>query len=199
LTRLTVGKNNGVKQAFVYLDGVPTPEDLRPRASVTVDQSRCEYGPHVRAVTAGTQLDIVNSDPILHNVHARQVTDRGVETLFNIAQPIRGQRTSVEPRLTRPGVVRLTCEAGHPWMTAYILVASHPYVSVTNDDGEFVIADVPAGTYPIQMWHEGVRLKRVLTSLQLFEYEDQYEMVQQVVVPPGGEAVVSFEFGLRAS
>ena len=108
VTRLTVGKDRGVKDAFVYLDGVQSSQDMRPRASVTLEQSRCEYGPHSLAIAAGTELDIVNGDPILHNVHARQATEQGPETIFNIAQPIRGQRTSVEPRLRRPGIVALT-------------------------------------------------------------------------------------------
>jgi len=55
------------------------------------------------------------------------------------------------------------------------------YVATSGDNGKFVI-DVPAGTYPIKMWHEGVRLSRVLPSTQLYEHEDPYEATAQVAV-----------------
>jgi len=148
-------------------------------------------------LAAGSNLEIVNNDPILHNVHARQATADGLQTVFNIAQPVRGQRTTVEAPLDKPGIIALTCEAGHPWMTAYILVANHPFVATTGDRGEFVIDDVPAGTHPIKLWHEGVRLSRVIPSLQVYEYEEPYESTQQVVVPANGEAVVNFSLELR--
>jgi hypothetical protein len=51
--------------------------------------------------------------------------------------------------------ITLTCEAGHPWMNAFVYVAKDPYVALTDDTGEFVIKDVPPGTYTIKMWHEG--------------------------------------------
>jgi plastocyanin len=198
VTRLTLGSDNAIRGAFVYLDGISTTEDARPRLSTQVEQKGCEYGPHVMTLTAGSDLEIVNSDPILHNVHARQATADGLQTVFNIAQPVRGQRTKVDAPLDKPGIVALTCEAGHPWMTAYILVASHPFVATSDDRGEFVINDVPPGTYPIKMWHEGIQLSRVIPSLQVFEYEEPYEATEQVVVPAHGEAVVNFSFELRS-
>jgi plastocyanin len=197
VTRLSVGKGNGVGRAFVYLDGVPSRQKPRPRLSLSVGQERCEYAPHVMTAAVGTPLEIVNGDPILHNVHARETTELGPRTVFNIAQPIRGQRTTIETALSKPGIVALTCEAGHPWMTAYVLVADHPHVAVTNDDGEFVLTGIPAGTYGITMWHEGVRLKQIFKSVQQYEYEEPYQIKQEVVVPEGGEATVNFSFELR--
>jgi hypothetical protein len=162
-----------------------------------VEQSRCEYGPRALTVQSGTRLDIANDDPILHNVHARRLTSSGLETIFNIAQPIRGQRTVVDPPLTSAGIVALSCEAGHPWMSAYVLVADHPYTAVTDADGRFAIEHVPAGTYRIRMWHEGVRLTQVLKSVQRYEFEPPYEVSREVVVPAAGETVVDFDFELR--
>jgi len=198
VTRLTLGHDNAVRGAFVYLDGISAAEHARPRLSTQVEQKGCEYGPHVMTLTAGSDLEIVNNDPVLHNVHARQATADGLQTVFNIAQPVRGQRTKVDAPLDKPGIVALTCEAGHPWMTAYILVANHPFVATSDDRGEFVIDDVPPGTYPIKMWHEGVQLSRVIPSLQIFEYEEPYEANEQVVVPAHGEVVVNFSFQLRS-
>ncbi len=200
VTRLSLGPGNAVRQTFVYLDNVAATtatETTRGRAAIQVEQRHCEYGPHVMALAPGTDVEIVNSDPVLHNVHARETTADGPLTVFNIAQPVMGQRTKLEAPLKKRGVVALTCEAGHPWMTAYLLVADHPFVATTNDNGEFVIDHVPPGTYPIRMWHEGVRLTRVIPSLQQYEYESPYETTQQVTVPARGEVVVNFELELR--
>jgi plastocyanin len=197
VSRLTLGNDNGVQQAFVYLDGVQSSEKFRPRESLLVDQKNCQYTPHSLVVPAGSKIEITNSDPILHNVQGHQVTDQEPRTLFNIAQPVRGQRTTVESPLTTPGIVFLTCEAGHPWMSAYLLVANHPFVALTKDNGEFVIDGVPAGMYRIKMWHEGVALKRNIKSLQRYEYEDPYEVTQDVTVQAGGEAAVNFDLVLR--
>ena len=154
---------------------------------------------HRRDAQLGTKIEITNSDSILHNVHGLQTTDQGLQTIFNIAQPVRGQRTTVEPALTRPGIIHLACEAGHAWMNAYIFVAAHPYVTLTNQAGEFVMPSVPAGTYRIKMWHEGVIRKRNIESLQRYEYEDPYELTQEVVVQPKAESVVNFDLALRSN
>ena len=199
VTHAHVAPNGGLRQAFVYLDKVPATSAPAPRATLEVEQRRCEYLPHSMIAPMGASLEIVNDDPILHNIHARETTPQGLRTVFNIAQPIRGQRTTLDAPFTKPGVVTLTCEAGHPWMTAYILVANHPYVAVTGDDGSFVIENVPVGTYPITMWHEGVSLTRMVASLQRYEYEDPYELTEEVVVAPNADAEVTFSLTLRDS
>jgi plastocyanin len=196
VSRLALGKEKGVQHAFVYLDGIQSSEKLTARESLLVDQKDCQYVPHSLVVPAGSKIDITNSDPILHNVHAHQVTEQGQSTLFNIAQPVRGQRTTVDSSLT-PGIVYLTCEAGHPWMSGYVFVANHPFVTLSGTDGEFVIEGVPPGTHRIKMWHEGIRLKRNIKTLQRYEYEEPYEVTQEVKVEANGETVVNFDLALR--
>jgi hypothetical protein len=197
VSRLSLGKDKGVQHAFVYLDGVHSTENFHARESLLIDQKNCQYVPHSLIVPEGSKIEITNSDPILHNVHGHQVSDQGQQTLFNIAQPVRGQKTRVESPL-KPGIVFLTCEAGHPWMSGYVFVANHPYVTLTGDDGAFVIEGVPPGTYRIKMWHEGVILKRNVKSLQRYEYEEPYEITQDVTVQANGEAVVNFDLALRS-
>jgi plastocyanin len=198
LPRITLGKDNGVKDTFVFLDGVSTVENIQtpPPASVLMDQKKCQYVPHAITVPVGTELEITNSDSILHNVNGKIIATEGLLPKFNIAQPIKGQKNKT-PALDKPGIVTLSCEAGHPWMSAFVLVADNPYAAVTKGDGEFVISNVPVGTYRIKMWHEGVTLKSNNKALQRYEYEDPYETTKDVVVTANGEAVVNFDFALR--
>jgi hypothetical protein len=197
VTRLSVGPQGGVGRAFVYLENAPATQPLQASAVVPIEQSKCAYAPYAVQIPLGTKLEVVNGDPILHNVHARLITEQGLQTIFNIAQPVKDQRTLVDLPLTRPGIVALSCEAGHPWMTAYILVADHPYAAVTGEDGRFVIEGVPPGSYRIRMWHEGVRLTNVFPSLQRYEYEPPYEVTRDIVVPAEGEVEVDFDLELR--
>jgi hypothetical protein len=39
-------------------------------------------------------------------------------------------------------------------MQAFIRVDPHPFHAVTDANGEFSIANVPAGTYKLKAWHE---------------------------------------------
>jgi hypothetical protein len=39
-------------------------------------------------------------------------------------------------------------------MQAFIRVDPHPFHAVTDADGKFSIAGVPAGTYKLKFWHE---------------------------------------------
>lgn len=197
LPRLKLGSNNGVQNAFVFLEGVRPAAPMKPQQTVLVDQKDCQYVPHALTVSLGTKLEFTNSDSILHSAVGRQEGPDGPRTLFNIAQPVKGARNLTETGLNKPGVVVLTCDAGHPWMFAYVFVADHPYVSVTKDTGEFVIENVPAGTYKIKMWHEGVNIRKVHRQLQLYEYEEPYEVVKEVVVPENGDAVIDFDLTLR--
>jgi len=96
---------------------------------------------------------------LLHDAHARM----GRETLFNVGLPSWRQ---VKKRLSREGIVRIECDVLHTWQSAYIVVTSSPYSAVTGKSGEFVIEQVPAGTYEIQVWHEklGKQRRRILVE-----------------------------------
>ena len=60
-----------------------------------------------------------------------------------------------------------------------------------------MIRNVPAGTYTIKSWHEGVVLKEHNQKLNTYEYEDPYESSQQVVVSANAEATDDFDLTLR--
>jgi hypothetical protein len=137
-----VGADQAVESAVVYLAEVATGKEW-PAVSAppTLDNVECRFEPQVQVIPAGP-LEIVNSDPVLHNTHGYY----GTRTVFNLALPNEGQRIPTE--LPRPGTVRVDCDA-HGWMEGWIYVADNPYYAVTGADGKFSIADVPPGDYTL--------------------------------------------------
>ncbi len=196
--RLSLDKSGGVKNAVVMLVGIKEGKAIEKPAKVVIDQIACEYTPHVRAVPIGTQLEVVNSDAVLHNVHAYNPEGR---TLFNIAQPIKGQRTSSKRmRFQEPGVYSLSCDAGHIWMSAYIVAVEHPYYAITDEKGSFRIDEVPPGTYKLKMWHEGFSIvKKDMRGGKVtrYHYEEPYEATKEVSVESESLVAVNFELKPR--
>ena len=101
----------------------------------------------------GQPFAIKNSDPFMHNIHALPKVDGNTE--FNFAQPSQGDvnDTKWAASITEPEVlVKIKCDV-HPWMFAYVGVQNHPFFAVTDKDGNFKIANVPAGKYTLTAYH----------------------------------------------
>jgi hypothetical protein len=92
-------------------------------------------------------LEVVNSDPVLHNTHGFQES----RTVFNLALPNKGQR--IKQTLRRAGVIEVMCDS-HDWMNGWVVVLDHSYFAITGQDGTYEIPDVPPGTYKLTAWHE---------------------------------------------
>jgi hypothetical protein len=143
-----VGADKGLANVFVYIKKGAKPTPAPAGAKVLLDQVNCQYEPYVMGMVVNQMLQIRNSDPILHNVHA---TPKINKDEFNFAQTTKGQIN--EKTFDKPEVlVRMMCNV-HNWMFAYIGVLDHPYYSVTDKDGSFKISGLPAGTYTVEAYH----------------------------------------------
>ena len=160
---LVLGKGKELGNAFVWLEGAKG-GDL-PRGPFRIDQKGCAFEPYAQVVSKGTPVTVLNSDPVLHNVHATTVKG---DALFNKAIPVKGQ--SFKEAFTTAGVVRVKCDV-HAWMNAWVFVADSPFAAVTDKEGRFAFPGVAPGTYRLHAWHELLG-----------------EKVQSVVVPENGVA-----------
>ena len=155
---IVLGPGNELQNVFVYVkDGLGDRPFQAPKTPVVLDQVGCRYTPHVAGAQVGQPVEIVNSDPTLHNVHAVAKANRE----FNFSQPIKGDRrirTFDKPEIMVP----IKCEV-HGWMRSYVGVLPHPFFAVSRADGTFEIKGLPAGTYTIEAWHEelGTRTQTV--------------------------------------
>jgi len=140
--QIRVGADNGVQDAVVYLKEVPKGKAWGAADKTPVlDQEHCTFRPAVQVIRPG-KIDILNSDPVLHNTHGFY----GRRTAFNLALPNKGVKITSE--LPRPGLVRVECDA-HGWMLAHVFVADSPYYALTGQNGTFSISDIPPGNYTL--------------------------------------------------
>jgi plastocyanin len=136
-----------LQNVFVYVkDGAGVYP--APATPVTLAQKGCMYSPHVLGMQAGQALEIVNTDPTLHNVHCMAA----INDPFNLAQP--SQDSQAQKVLSKPEVmVKFKCDV-HTWMSCFVGVVSNPFFGVSGTDGTFKISGLPAGTYTLEAWHE---------------------------------------------
>ena len=148
---LIVSEDGGLANAVVLLDGLTSGKPFPTRA-VTVDQRECVFRPHVTLAFCDQKLRVVNSDPVLHNVHGYMI--RGSYDIFNFAMTPQGGE--VFQKLPAPGAILLKCDAGHRWMSAFIYAGDNPYMTLTGRDGRFRIEGIPPGRRQVKIWHESL-------------------------------------------
>ena len=143
IEKVVVGGNKGLANAVASVAGAKG----QPTAKkAVIDQKGCKFVPHVVATTPG-EVDILNSDGILHNIHTYSTANPSI----NKAQP-KFKKTMTE-KFEKPEFVKVTCDV-HSWMLGWIAVMPHPYFAVTNESGVAKIENAPAGKQTIEVWHE---------------------------------------------
>jgi len=136
-------------KSVVYLETAPRGafDPVEPGHAV-MDQRNETFVPHLLAITTGSTVDFPNSDHIYHNVFSLSKVKS-----FDLGRYAAGHSKAV--RFDRPGIVRVFCDI-HSHMNAFILVFSHPFFSVTDEEGRYHIDNVPPGNYSLIAWNEGI-------------------------------------------
>jgi len=170
---VVVNKNRTLSNVFVWIQGgLPKERWTPPAESARLDQKGCVYEPHVLGIMEGQQLEILNSDPINHDVHA----ECQVNAAWNESQPPRAEHKFKRFDSTEV-LFPVTCSV-HPWMRSYIGVSPHPFYAVTGDDGTFTLKGVPPGTYTIEAVQEKYGRRQ-----------------SKVTLAPSGTATIDFTYG----
>jgi plastocyanin len=169
---LQVTADGKLKNAVVSITDIQKGKKLEVKDPV-LDQKACEYHPHVVIVPAGSELKILNSDGILHNIHTYSKKNPPV----NIAQP--KFKKEVKTKFAQPENIDVKCDA-HGWMSGAVVVADHPYNVASDESGAFKLTDVPPGEYTVRVWHAKLG-----------------EKSEKVKVEAGKEAKVDFKLGAK--
>ena len=157
-----VGSKGGLQNMFVYLHKAKTGKDWsneEKKRSSLIDQKDCKFDPWLKALPKGSKLTWRNSDPVLHNIHLRELA--GVKpdgnyrpfkkTLHNEGQPPGQGYISTEIKTRIKGdFLQINCEA-HNFMFTWIFAADNPYYAQTYMDGSYSIENIPPGKYQLRV------------------------------------------------
>ena len=169
---LVVGSKGALANAFIYIKkGLEGKAFAVPVTPVVIDQRGCWFHPRIVGIQTGQTLQVVNSDPVTHNIHPMAEINREWNHSQGPGDPPMS-RKFVKPEIMIP----VKCNI-HSWMHAYIGVVDNPYFAVSSDDGTFAIKNLPPGTYTIGVWQEKLGTQE-----------------QQITVAPHQDAVADFTF-----
>lgn len=135
------GEGGGLANAIVSVAGG---KGFKPAGKAVLDQKGCEFRPEVVVMAPG-ELEILNSDGVLHNIHTFSTANPAI----NKAQP--KFRKSMTEKFTKAEVIKVQCDA-HSWMHGWIVVTESP-TSVTDGKGAFRIENVPPGKHKVEVLH----------------------------------------------
>ncbi len=170
---LVVGANKGIQWAVVSVADAKGPAP-KPAQKLVLDQKGCHFNPHVLLVPAGAEVDVLNNDGVLHNIH----TFATLNPSINKAQP-KFKKVMTEKFGEKPEIIKIQCDA-HSWMLGWAVVMGHPYYAVTDANGTFKLENVPAGKHKLEVWHETLG-----------------KMSKEVEVKVGAETKVAFELAKK--
>jgi plastocyanin len=131
----------------------------RPR--FVMDQRDLTFVPHVLPILAGSTVEFPNSDPVYHNVFSFSKTK-----IFDLGRYPTGRTKAVT--FNEPGLVKVYCDM-HSQMNAFILVLANPYFTLTDEQGNYWIRDVPAGTYKVKAWFARLPEKTAAATIRAGE------------------------------
>jgi plastocyanin len=161
-----------VANAFIYVEkGLEGKVFETPSKPVVIDQHGCWFRPRVLGIQAGQPLQVVNSDPVTHNIHPMGSVNRE----WNHSQGPGDD--PILRKFTKPEImIPIKCNI-HSWMHAFIGVLDHPFFAVSSDDGSFTLPNLPPGSYTVAVWQEKLGTTR-----------------QEVTVTQGHDSVADFVY-----
>lgn len=152
---LVVGKNKGIANVFVYLRRKPKGYRGKPPAEpVVLDQKGCVFTPHTALIQAGQEVLVKSNDAVQHNVHSFPSRNSSVNLLVN---PNERKGIELVYRRAEQGPIQVKCDI-HAWMSSWHLVLDHPFMAITDENGEFSIEGLPTGKYQFRVWHERAKV-----------------------------------------
>ena len=136
-TTCCVSAQREIRNAVVWIENAPPAPRRRRSQKVEIDQNGCAFIPRVVVVPAGGTVDFLNSDRLLHNIHATPK----LNVSFNRTQP---KDRTIPVTFAKPEIVRINCDL-HSWMIGWVVVAAHRFYAVTGADGQFAFDNLPPG------------------------------------------------------
>ena len=176
-----VDEEHRVQNVVVLVEGVTVGKPFSlsvPR----VEARDCRFLPFTTVVRSGHGVEVVNMDPVMHDVQAYETSSTtGTRVLFNSPLPFnhrhkRGDLHAMHDHKPGESFVRqfqlskkrrtFVMQCGfHAYMESWAIAVDNPYYVLSDEHGRFSINDVPPGTYDLRAWHPSIKrvVKRQVT------------------------------------
>ena len=142
----------------VYLEGAPSADGARPTKQVT--QREMNFLPSLLPVQVGTRVEFPNEDDTYHNIFSYSPAKR-----FDLGRYRPDERPIPSQVFDKEGLVTLRCDI-HEHMRGLILVLDTPHFAVTEPDGRFRLAGLPAGKYTLKVWIDSKTIREQPVELK---------------------------------
>ena len=181
-----VGPSGEFREVVVYLEGIDKGKPFDDGGSRQIEARDCLFVPFTTVVRDDQTVTVVNMDPVMHDIQAYETSHLGARVLFNVPLPMNPQH----PRNFKdrsdaalyhrhmagaPSKQLVNLSKGrrifvmqcgfHAYMESWGVAVTNPYFAKTDEQGRFVISDVPPGTYKLVLWHPYIRtaIERTVT------------------------------------
>ncbi len=134
--------------AVVMLEPVGARLPVKPMANAQIAQRELQFSPALTVVTVGTPVLFPNQDTVRHHVYSYSSAKT-----FQIKLYAGVPHTPVV--FDKPGVAVLGCNI-HDSMIAWVVVTDTPLWARSAAGGQARVADVPAGSYQLHVWHSSL-------------------------------------------
>jgi plastocyanin len=136
-------KKTDLSSVIVYLNqGNGSAGSGAGKKAYTIATANKQFNPHAIAIPAGATVSFPNNDPIFHNIFS-------VAPKFDLGLSKAGEVKKYT--FQEPGIAKIFCNV-HPQMSSTIIVTSTPYFTNLDQSGNFLLPNVPAGTYQIRAY-----------------------------------------------
>ncbi len=165
-----VGDNSALLGTFVYIDAVDSGKEwAEPEEGFVMRQKDCRFRPWAMVVKPGpVTFRHSDGDSVLHNIIVHELigAERGRpirRKMFDFARKGSGEdHRQIRP--VRDPHLAVSCEA-HIFMFGFMMAPEHPYAVVVDDNGGYVLDDVPPGQYVLKAWHPRFGIQQTLLSV----------------------------------
>ncbi len=143
---------DALADVVVYLDKVKQGKAFdASNKDAKILQKACEFMPYMQVMQNEGNAEIINKDPVLHNIHSYEIIGKAKKTVMNISQPEIGT-INKKIKLKRGVGMKIECDA-HDFMHGFVFVAKNPYYAKVAEDGTYTIDNIPAGKYKVRAFH----------------------------------------------
>ena len=215
LKEFTIGEDRGLKDVMVMITGIEKGKPFKFK-SPRIEAIDCRFNPFVTVIRDQDKVEIVNMDPVMHDIQAYETSNLGPRVLFNVPLPMNphhpreaaldahyhkhmvGEPSVQAIHLTKGRRIFVMQCGFHAYMESWGLAVDNPYFASTDQSGRFEISDIPSGTYRVVVWHPQARtvIEQEVVIAAKGTVTANFEIQSREGVRAGMDAVENPRFGL---